>query len=230
MMSKKTPHRESANLRRRAEERVATHGKTTASRSVTDARRLIHELEVHKVELILQNEELRDARAELEANYNELYDFAPVGYFTLKRNGDIENANLTGAIMLGQPRAQLLGQRFAAFVRPEALRDFNDFWRRAIGGTDKEGCMVTLMKGGTTHIIAYVEATRAGPHSNRRLVVVDMTSLGLLQDISERERVRANAGRAGLKGPAVTRTRRNAAKPDKLGTTIERKTPNAGRR
>lgn len=177
MISKKRPDPASAKLRRRAEARVAKNAKTAASRSGADPQRLIHELEVHQVELELQNEELRRARAEIEANYNELYDFAPVGYFTLKRNGEIEKTNLTGAVMLGQPRAKLLGRRLAAFVTPESLPGFNDFLRRIMGGTDKEGCMVTLMKGGDTPVVAYVEGTGAGPRSKRRVVVVDITSI-----------------------------------------------------
>jgi PAS domain S-box-containing protein len=197
MISKKTPQPKSAKLRRRAEGRVAKYGKTAASRSVADTRRLIHELEAHKLELEHQNKELREAKAKLEANYSELYDFAPVGYFTLDRNGNMENTNLTGAIMLGQPRAQLLGQRFEAFITPKSLPDFKDFWHRAMGGSEKEGCMVTLTKGGTTHIVAYVEAIGSGPGSQHRVVVVDITSIGLLQDISERKRAEANIGRSG---------------------------------
>ena len=116
--------RQSAKLRRRAEERMAKPAKTELWRSGGDTRRLLHELEVHQVELELQNEELRQARAELEANYDDLYDSAPVGYFTLGRYGDIEKTNLTGAGMVGQPGARLLGRRFASFVSPESLPSF----------------------------------------------------------------------------------------------------------
>jgi PAS domain S-box-containing protein len=177
MKSKQAPEPESAKLRRRAEKRVAEHARTAASRGSTETQRLIQELEVHQVELELQNEELRKARAELEANYNELYDFAPVGYFTLKRNGQIEKTNLTGSVMLGQPRADLLGRRLASFVTPESLANFNNFLRRVMGGSDKEGCKVTLMKGGTTPIVAYVEGIGTDPRSKRRVVVVDITSI-----------------------------------------------------
>lgn len=168
--------RQSASLRRRAEERVAKHRKSVAALSAGDTRRLVHELEVHQVELELQNEELRQARAELEANYNELYDFAPVGYFTLSGYGDIEKINLTGAGMLGEPRTRLLGQRLASFVRLESLPHFNECLRRAMGGSEKESCMATLMKGGDTPVAAYMEAIGAGSGSSCRVVAVDITS------------------------------------------------------
>ena len=82
-----------AELRRRAEARlraVATKG--APARTDADTQRLVHELQVHQIELEMQNEELRQSRAEAEAGlerYTELYDFAPVGYLTLGRDGAI---------------------------------------------------------------------------------------------------------------------------------------------
>jgi PAS domain S-box-containing protein len=176
MTSRNQPTRQSGDLRGRAEARVAKHSRTAVAKSAEDMGRLNHELEVLQVELEIQNEELRQARAELEASYDELYDFAPVGYFTLGRCGDIEKTNLTGASMLGQLRSQLLGQRFAPFVSPESLPSFNEFLRQVMGGSRKEGCMVTLMKGSNTPVAAYIEATCAGPDASCRAVVMDITS------------------------------------------------------
>ena len=195
-----------AKFRRQAEERVAKRVRTAASQSGSDTRRLMHELEVHQVELELQNEDLLQARAELEVNYDELYDFAPVGYFTLGRNGDIEKTNLTGAAMLGQPRARLHGQRFASFVAPESLPYFdcliNCLLGRATVEYDKESCMVTLMKGGTTPIFAYIEATVVGPDSRIRAVVMDITSAeqarNALRDSEERLRLALDASGMGV--------------------------------
>ena len=168
--------RGSGKLRRSAEERLTERGKTTASPGDADTRRLTREMKVRQLRLEIQNEELRQTRAQLEANYDALYDFAPVGYFTLGRYGDIEKTNLTGADMLGQPRAWLLGRRFANFVAPESLPCFNEFLRRVVGGYDNESCTVTLMRRGNTPVVACIEATGAGPDSNCRAVVVDITS------------------------------------------------------
>src|SRR5664279_1132988 len=87
-----------AGLRRRAEARLRK--KRKSQRTEAGPQRLLHELQVHQVELEMQNAELRKARDELELaleNYTDLYDFAPVGYFTLTASGAIIQANLTGA-------------------------------------------------------------------------------------------------------------------------------------
>lgn len=168
--------RQFKDLRRRAEERAAKPVRTAASRDRNETLRLTHELEVHRIELELQNEELRQAQIELKANYDELYDSAPIGYFTLGRFGDIENANLTGADMLGLARARLPGQRFAAFVMPASRPEFNDFLERVFGEEGKRSCMLTLMKGGRTPIAAYIEAAGVGSGSSCRAAVVDVSS------------------------------------------------------
>jgi len=80
---------------------------------------LMHELLVHKVELEMQNEELRRAHAELERirdHYYDLYEFAPLGYITINRNGLITETNLKGAAFLGVDRAKLINQRFSKYI------------------------------------------------------------------------------------------------------------------
>jgi PAS domain-containing protein len=87
-----------------------------------DTQRLVHELRVHQIELELQNEELQEAREELEAGlqrYSDLYDFAPTGYLTLDSQGTIRKANLAGARLLGLERGRLVGVRFGVFVASE---------------------------------------------------------------------------------------------------------------
>lgn len=77
-----------------------------------NAQRLLHDLQLHKIELEIQNRDLRESQQSLEETrnrYAELYDFAPVGYLSLDRNGMIGHLNLTAAALLGKPRTQLLG-------------------------------------------------------------------------------------------------------------------------
>jgi PAS domain-containing protein len=94
-----------SELRKLSED--ALNGKTVDMQELSykDARSLIHELQVHQIELEMQNEELRRAQMELEElrkNYSDLYDFAPVGYFSFDRDGLIRQVNLTGAKKLFQ--------------------------------------------------------------------------------------------------------------------------------
>lgn len=92
-----------------------------------EAMRLVHELEVHQIELELQNEELflaKEKAAELATEkYTELYDFAPSAYFTLSRTGDILDLNLCGSQMLGKERS-LLKKGGLAFSFPTIPNHF----------------------------------------------------------------------------------------------------------
>jgi len=86
---------------------------------------MLHELQVHQVELDLQDEELRRSRAELETTVIRqvmLYDFAPVGCFTVDRSTSLRELNLTAAVMLGADRDQLLGLALTSFLEPQSAR------------------------------------------------------------------------------------------------------------
>jgi PAS domain-containing protein len=88
-----------------------------------DALALLHELQVHQVEVDIQEEELRRSRAELETSLNrqvQLYDYAPVGFFTLDFNAVVRELNQTGADMLGVGRDLLRGRVLENFLTTEA--------------------------------------------------------------------------------------------------------------
>ncbi len=98
-------------------------------RPTDELRHTVHELEVHQVELEMQNRELRETQQMLEESrnrYADLYDFAPVGYVTLNRRGVIEEINLTGAIMLGQKRSALAGIPFINYVEVSDRERFRE--------------------------------------------------------------------------------------------------------
>ena len=111
---------EAAVLRHSAEARLRSKASgENLPKTEADLRRLLHEFEVHQVELEMQNEELRLAREELELSrnkYAELYDFAPVGYFTLDANGLIQEVNLAGAQLLGIERLLLANKPFITLI------------------------------------------------------------------------------------------------------------------
>jgi len=127
-----------AALRRRAEKLAV---KPATKLVDADARRTLHELEVHQIELEMQNIELRIARDESEAlldKYTELYDFAPVGYFTLAADGIIRLANLTGATMVGIERSSLIGRSFSMLVAAGQRTGFKAFLKQVFASETKQ--------------------------------------------------------------------------------------------
>lgn len=120
MGSDKDKSLSAAELRQHVEELL--RAKTTSApplRNEKETLRLVHELEVHRLELEMQNEELRRAQAEIEFSQNkyvELYDFAPVGYFTFDARGLIREVNLTGTQLLGIERQRLINKPFSSFI------------------------------------------------------------------------------------------------------------------
>src|SRR6266850_7386146 len=109
-------------LLRQAEARLRATKHDVAAMPVKDVQRLVHELQVHQIELEMQNEELRRAQMELEAardRYMDLYDFSPVGHLTIDRHGTIVEANLRIGTMLDRPRKELIGQSVARFFASE---------------------------------------------------------------------------------------------------------------
>lgn len=116
-------------LRKSAEDFLAHAEPAKFPTSTIVVDELQHELQVHHVELEMQNEELRRAQVALEVSRNhyiELYDFAPVGYVTLSNEGIITEINLTATKLLGIERKKLTNRRFAQFVCDE----YKDLWYR----------------------------------------------------------------------------------------------------
>ncbi len=135
-------------LRRKAEELLKNKkSKEGSDVSEADVRRLIHELEVHQIELEIQNNELRHAWAQAEVATNKfstLYDFAPIGYFTLSGNGRIIEANLTGSQLLGKERFHLINNQFGFFITDDTKPVFSLFLEKIFSSKNKETCEVTL--------------------------------------------------------------------------------------
>jgi two-component system sensor histidine kinase/response regulator len=124
-----------SSLRAAAEAQLATTLGAAPGRPATD---LVHELQVHQIELEMQNEQLHQTQAALEAardRYLDLYEFAPTGYLTLSAEGFIVAINLTGTKLLGQERTALLQHRFVACVAPADrdtwLQQFHHFKKQA---------------------------------------------------------------------------------------------------
>ncbi|MGO8688167.1 MAG: ATP-binding protein [Thermoguttaceae bacterium] len=185
-MSKKAPGEsqpsQAAALRRKAEERLAAaEGKPRGPHSVADARALVHELQVHQIELEMQNEELHRAQAEAQQafeRYSDLFDFAPVGSFVWDHEGRILEVNLAGAVLLGLDRGAVIRKRFGQFVALENRGEFADFLQRVLTSEAKQICEVRL-RSDRTSLPVLVEGIAAqdwqGPARLCRAAVIDMT-------------------------------------------------------
>jgi PAS domain-containing protein len=166
-------------LRRNAEELLKKkQDKLDRSAMETDAVKLLHELQVHQIELEMQNEELIRANETAEAalkKYTMLYDFAPMGYFTLDSEGSICDLNFTGAEILGDKRFSLMNSNFKLFIADESLKIFNSFFKRVFATEFKESCEVNLGYDGNLRGTVYMEGIVTGPEKKCLLSVVDIS-------------------------------------------------------
>jgi PAS domain S-box-containing protein len=143
-----------AELYQRAKVRLRDqqkHNQSKARASESGPARLLHELEVHQIELEMQNAELQKARNELEValeNYTDLYDFAPVGYFSVDESGVILEANLTSAAMLGIERSRLIQRRLPLLISAPSRPGFQDFLKKVFSGPTNQACEALLQKEG----------------------------------------------------------------------------------
>ena len=206
-----------AELRRSAEARLRDLRKGQRSNagnhhSGSDTVRVLHELEVHQIELAMQNAELQKARNELESaleKYTDLYDFAPVGYFSVDQSGVILEANLTGAALLGVERSRLINRRLPLFVSPTSRPKFLTFLERAFLGPRVQACEALLLKeggdarwmefnavaaiapGGTGKwcriAVSDVTERKQAEETNRRLAMLAASNQRLEREITQRK-------------------------------------------
>jgi len=174
---KRSNKSESEILRQKAEE-LLRNTPIPVNPSEADTLKLFHELQVHQIELELQNKELNLARsaALLTAEkYTELYDFAPSGYFTLSKEGKITELNLSGASMLGKERLLLRNSRFGFFVSNDTKPAFNLFLGNLFKSKAKAECEITLTPNANSPIDVHLTAIYSGEKDQCHLTVVDIT-------------------------------------------------------
>jgi PAS domain-containing protein len=134
------------------------HRLATSPSTADGALALLHELQVHQVELDMQAEELRESRVELESELRwhlDRYDLQPVGCFTLNRDYVVQELNVTGANMLGVERDQGLGQALDSFFVPRGGAALRDLLGSSLGN-DLAGTKPTLLE-----LIAGSQGSRA---------------------------------------------------------------------
>ena len=153
-----------------------------------DLASVVHNLEVHQLELEVQNRELLETRHELEESRNgylNLYDFAPTGYMTLDEKGCVREMNLTGAAMLGRDRTRLIGKPFVVFVTPSHAGRFREHINRCQKTTDKVITDLSLeVRGGRSIYVQLQSIPVEGTERREHPRILCRTAL---TDISERK-------------------------------------------
>jgi PAS domain S-box-containing protein len=192
-------------LYRRAQAQLRKQRKNQKSRGAAppaeiDTQRLLHELQVHQIELELQNSELADARSKQEGlleKYTDLYDFAPVGYMSLDEQGQILEVNLTGSAMLGVGRSRLINRRLLTFVKPASRAVFQEFLKQIFARAGKQACEAALLREGGASFWANIHGAAAisagGPRKWCRVAISDITALKLSEEAEHRVEALAEA-------------------------------------
>ncbi|HTI99578.1 MAG TPA: histidine kinase [Dongiaceae bacterium] len=201
-LARDTAHRPMmAKLARGVAARLREPPKPVPTRASADTR-TVHELQVHQIELEMQNVELQEARERMELvleKYTDLYDFAPVGYFSLDKAGGILEANLTGAALLGIERSRLIGRLLTDFVVPANRLIFLTFLQRIFARPGKQICEVALAKAGGGNLQAGFTGSFArfsqAPREWCRVAVSDITVLKQAEAAQRRIAVLAASNR-----------------------------------
>ena len=181
-------------IRERAENRARELPPVrTAELQPGEIDRLLHELQVHQIELEMQNEELRLMQQELEASrarYFDLYDLAPVGYLTINESATILEANLAAAGMLGVPRNRLLRRRLSAFFAPEGMDTWYSLKRALSDPAQNRTCNLQVRRDDGTQPWIQLDAAVAQGEPDRdpqwRVTMTDITE----RVLAEQERIR----------------------------------------
>ena len=180
-MTKRT--NEPDTLRAKAEAKFPLTRSTEMPPRSTDE--LLHELQVHQIELEIQNDELRRAQVALEKSrdrYASLYEFAPVGYLTLTRTGQISEANLNGATLLGLERNKLLHQRFDHFVSPKDRDRWHLIFTSVMTHVAEMGIEVSLQRSDGSLLHTHLDCLRieviGAPHE-MRMTLTDISAMEL---------------------------------------------------
>ena len=192
-------------LRQRAEQRL-DNKPVLDTAAEADARKLLHELQVHQIELEMQNEALRQARTDAETalqQYTELYDFSPVGHFTLGRDGIVRQVNLAGAALLGLVRSTLTGRRLGDLVEGKDRVAFAAFLERIFAARTREIGELSLSSQGIAPRFVHIEGIADATGESCRVVVMDITERkqfehALQENNLELERAKAAAEKANL--------------------------------
>jgi len=180
-------------LRQRAESKFDDKKPPVIQDMQTDeVNALLHELQVHQIELEMQNEELKHANDQAEnslAKYYELYDLAPIGYFTVDEQGKILEVNQASADLLEVKKRHLLNNYFQNYISEDSLSLFSAFRMKVIDSKVKQNCEIRLLRKGKTqfhaHITGIVVKSHIKSESQMWFSVYDITDRISVEEAKE---------------------------------------------
>lgn len=164
-------------LRLKAEAQLLRNVKTAKPES---AEKLLHELQVYQIELEMQNENLRQTQLHLEESrdrYQDLYDFAPVGYLTLNKDGLICEINLKGARLLGSERKLLLNTPFARYLSADESKLWCEYFRKVKRNGHTHSCELKLQRENGEVFHAQLECLHIGEGESGHTVRISLTNI-----------------------------------------------------
>jgi len=178
----------SSELREKAEKLLVAKHKSIPATEPSNVQNLIHELSVHQVELEIQNEELRQSQIvaeEARDRYLDLYDFAPVGYFTLDEHSRIIEANLTGCHMLQTDKRNIKNKYFARFISEDETDSFYLYRKKVMEKGGKQNFILKMKKADGTVFYAQLDSTKTS-EARLRLAISDVSIRKKTEEALER--------------------------------------------
>jgi PAS domain S-box-containing protein len=156
----------------------------TFPKSDEDLLRMVEELKIHQIELEMMYEEVRQSRDDLETSvklYSELYDFAPIGYFTLNNESKIVNVNLTASKMLKIDRSELLKLSFLQLVTNDYYYGFETFLKKIFYDKMNSNYEVVLKKGNGELVDVRIDTLFDNDTQLCKISLIDITELKTLR-------------------------------------------------
>jgi len=174
-----------------------------------DVNILFQELQVHQIELEMQNDELRIANEELEMQqmkFSGIYDLAPIGYFILDKNGYIEEVNTAGLSLIDAGRASIKQKRLKHFIAPDHADIYEQFHKRLLTSPVKQSCQLKILSADQRGFYAQVEGIAINSSFNLKLqyyiAVIDITERiraeQVLAETKDRLELSLNASSSGV--------------------------------
>ena len=193
MKKEKQKNNASEFLRKKAEKKLETTSKELSDMSDMDVAKLVHELQIHQIELEMQNEELKNTQVMLDLSnrkYSALYNFAPVGYLTLNKDVVIRNANLTAAEMLGSEREDLIDAKLYSFIPDKEKDSLFIHIRKAFETREKQTSEIKLPGKNSAQVYVQMESIVIDDGLEKevtcKLVLTDITELKQAQEAIEK--------------------------------------------